>query len=52
MHPESDDCTKYNVLSLESANYRGYMTSEFVGFLELLAYYSARDHYCIPEREN
>ena len=28
------------------------MTSEFVSFLELIAYYSARDNYCIPERES
>jgi patatin-like phospholipase/acyl hydrolase len=28
------------------------MTSEFISFLELLAYYSARDNYCIPERES
>jgi len=45
-------CKSYNVLSIESANYKAYMTSEFIGFLELIAYYSARDNYCIPERES
>ena len=49
---DATKCKKYNVLSIESANYRAYMTSEFIGFLELLAYYSARDNYCIPERES
>ena len=42
----------YNVLSIESANYKAYMTSEFISFLELIAYYSARDNYCIPQRES
>jgi len=28
------------------------MTAEFVNFLELIAYYSAREQYCIPERES
>ena len=28
------------------------MTSEFISFLELIAYYSARDNFCIPERES
>lgn len=51
-NPADANCKKYNVLSLESVNYRGFMTSEFIGFLELLAYYSARDNYCIPERES
>ena len=45
-------CKSYNVLSIESANYKAYMTSEFIGFLELIAYYSARDNFCIPERES
>jgi hypothetical protein len=49
--PVGDGCETYNVLSLESANYKAYMTSEFISFLEQIAYYSARDNYCIPERE-
>ena len=28
------------------------MTAEFIDFLELIAYYSARDNYCIPERDS
>ena len=39
-------------MSIESANYRSFMSSEFISFLELLAYYDARDNYCIPERES
>jgi hypothetical protein len=30
----------------------GFMTAEFVNFLEKIAYYSARQQYCIPERES
>jgi orotate phosphoribosyltransferase len=26
------------------------MTSDFVNFLEIISYYSAREQYCIPER--
>jgi hypothetical protein len=37
---------------LESASYLGFMTAEFIDFLELIAYYSARDNFCIPERES
>jgi len=36
-------CEKYSILVLEAANYMGYMTSEFVAFMEKFAYYSARD---------
>lgn len=28
------------------------MTAEFIDFLELIAYYSARDNYCIPKRDS
>lgn len=28
------------------------MTAEFIDFLELIAYYSARDNHCLPERDS
>ena len=49
--PTDPNCVAYNILALESAQYLGFMTAEFIDFLELIAYYSARDNYCIPERE-
>ena len=50
--PTSTNCTAFNILALESAQYLGFMTAEFIDFLELIAYYSARDNYCIPERDS
>ena len=40
--PNDPLCRNYNILVLESANYMGFMTAEFVNFLEKIAYYSAR----------
>jgi len=40
--PSDPACRRYNILVLESANYLGFMTAEFINFLELSAYYSAR----------
>lgn len=39
-------------MSLEAASYHGFLTAEYVDFLELIAYYYARDKYCLPERES
>lgn len=50
--PTSAECKAFNILSLESAQYLGFMTAEFIDFLELIAYYSARDNYCIPKRDS
>jgi len=48
--PTSAACRNYNILVLEAANYQALMTSDFINFLEIIAYYSARSQYCIPER--
>ena len=40
----------YNILVLEAASYMGFMTSEFLNYMEKMAYYSAREQYCIPAR--
>ena len=44
-------CTSYNILVLESAGPMGFMTAEFLNFMEKFAYYTAREMYCIPERD-
>lgn len=41
---------RYNILSLDGAKYKGYMTASFVEYIELNAYSAARRDYCIPER--
>ena len=40
-------CRKFNILSLSSAEYNGYMTASFVQYLERLAYFEAEEQYCI-----
>jgi hypothetical protein len=45
--PNDPNCRSYNILVLEAANSMGFMTSEFVNFLEKVAYYAAHDLYCI-----
>jgi hypothetical protein len=42
----------YNILSLDSAYYRGYMTANFTSYLEQKSYFVARRDKCIPERED
>ena len=41
---------KYRILSLDSASYSGYLTSEFISYMEKKAYFIAQRDYCIPER--
>ena len=41
---------RYNILSLDAAKYKGYMTSTFIGYLEQNAYVVARRDFCIDER--
>ena len=48
--PTDPKCTDYNILVLEAANYLGFMTTEFINFMEKQAYFSAREQYCIDER--
>ena len=43
---------RYNILSLDSAMYSGFMTASFVDYMEQNAYDSAYRAYCIPERES
>ena len=40
----------YNILSLDGASYKAYMTATFTGFLEKKAYFIARRDRCIKER--
>ena len=44
------EAARYNVLSLDSAKYKGYMTASFVSFMEQYAYSVAERDYCIPAR--
>ena len=41
---------RYNILSLDSAKYKGQMTARFVSYIEQNAYHTARRKYNIPER--
>jgi len=43
-NPTQKSCLVYNILVLEAANYMGFMTSEFVNFMEIMAYYAGKDH--------
>ena len=43
---------RYNILSLDGAKYKGYMTASFVEYMEQNAYTAARRDFCIPERES
>jgi len=42
----------FNILSLDSAYYKGYMTANFTSYLEQKSYFVARRDKCIPERED
>ena len=43
---------KWNILSLDSAMYEGFMTASFVDYMEQNAYDQAHRSYCIPERKS
>lgn len=43
---------RYNILSLDSAKYKGYMTAQFVSYMEQFAYNVARRDFCIDERNS
>lgn len=43
---------RYNILSLDAAKYKGYMTAQFISYLEKYAYNVARRDICIPKRES
>jgi len=42
---------RYNILSLDGAKYKGYMTATFVEYMERNAYSAAVRDYCLPARE-
>jgi len=42
----------YNILALDGAKYKGYMTAAFVEYMEENAYNSAVRDYCIPKRDS
>ena len=41
---------RYNILSLDGAKYKGYMTARYISLMELKAYQIAVRDLCIPER--
>ena len=41
---------KFNILSLDGAKYKGYMTASFVEYIERNAYSTAVRDYCLPAR--
>lgn len=41
---------RYNILSLDSAKYEGYMTARFVDYMEQYAYIAAVRDKCIQSR--
>jgi len=43
---------RYNILSLDGAKYKGYMTAAFVEYMEENAYNSAVRDYCLPARDS
>jgi patatin-like phospholipase/acyl hydrolase len=43
---------RYNILSLDAAKYKGYMTAKFVSYMEKYAYNVARRDFCIVERKS
>jgi len=43
---------KYNILSLNSATYKGTITAEFIDFMERRAYKISLDKQCIQPRES
>jgi patatin-like phospholipase/acyl hydrolase len=43
---------RYNILSLDGAKYKGYMTATFVEYMERNAYTAARRDYCLPKRDS
>lgn len=43
---------KFNILSLDSGKYKGFMTASFVSYMEQFAYNVARRDMCIPVRES
>ena len=49
---ETVSSTRYSILSLDSAKYKGYMTASFVDYMERYAYEAAVRDYCLPPRES
>ena len=43
---------RYNILSLDSAKYEGYMTARFVDYMEQYAYVAAVRDKCMPARDS
>jgi hypothetical protein len=47
----SAGCKNFNILSLMSSNYNGYMSARFIEFIENTAYFSAVSKKCIDKRD-
>jgi len=43
---------RFNILSLDSAKYKGYMTANFVNYMETRAYLTAQRDKCLPDRKS
>lgn len=43
---------RFNILSLDAAKYKGYMTAQFVSYMEQYAYNIAKRDLCIAERDS
>ena len=43
---------RYNILSLDSAKYKGYLTANFVSYMETRAYLTAVRDRCLPARDS
>lgn len=46
------EAARYNILSLDAAKYKGYMTAQFVSYMEKYAYNVAKRDLCIPDRKS
>ena len=42
----------FNILSLNGAKYKGYMTASFVSFMEKYSYEVAKNNYCLAHRDS
>lgn len=43
---------RFNILSLDSAKYKGYMTAKFVSYMEQYSYNVAKRDLCIETRDS
>ena len=51
MAQAADSSKRYNILSLDAAKYKGYMTANFISYMEQKAYQIAQRDLCFPDRD-